>query len=420
MARRRIGRHAADPTRRRRRASSTGPEARIWRRDAEIASHQCPEWRLPTGAHTRGACPCFDAPAPACPATGAEATIASAMAQSTRQEATETLPTRTRAQFAAAVRRAASLLRAGELVALPTETVYGVAADARSAGAVRRIFAAKGRPAHNPIIVHVDGVEMARTCVVEWPPAAAYLARAFWPGPLTLVLRRSSLIPDIVTAGGDTVGVRCPSHRVIQAVIRACGFPLAAPSANRSAEVSPTTAEHVYTALAGRIPCIVDGGPCPVGIESTVLDLTVSPPRVLRPGMVHEESLRAVVGRLARGRTGGGPVRKSPGSLERHYAPRARLVVARWKRPAELASVLKESGAVPARTWVLAHRVVPEARLVSRVSVLPHDAAAFGSVLYAALHRCDEAGAGWIVVEAVPEKAEWRGIADRLRRAAAR
>ena len=261
---------------------------------------------------------------------------------------------------------------------------------------------------------------MARACVAEWPRVAADLARAFWPGPLTFVLRRSCLIPDVVTAGGDTVAVRCPNHPVMQAVIRACGFPLAAPSANRSAEVSPTTAEHVRQGLAGRIPCIVDGGPCPVGIESTVLDLTVSPPRILRPGMIHEESLRAVVGRLARRRAGRGAVSRSPGLLERHYAPRARLAVVPWRRPTQLASALKELGAVPERTWVLAHRVIPEPRFVRGVSVLPHDATAFGRALYATLHRCDAAGVEWIVAEAVPETPEWLGIADRLRRAATR
>src|SRR5665213_2655552 len=208
------------------------------------------------------------------------------------------LPTHTPALFNAAVERAAELLRAGELVALPTETVYGLAANAWDASAVARIYEAKGRPAHNPIIVHVAGMELARRCAASWPETADKLARAFWPGPLTLVLERSAEIPDIVTAGGSTVGIRWPGHPFIQAVIRACGFPLAAPSANLSNDLSPTNAAHVQKVLGGKIPLIVDGGQAQVGIESTVLDLTVSPPRLLRPGMIHAESLAAVCGKV--------------------------------------------------------------------------------------------------------------------------
>src|SRR5262249_10839745 len=152
------------------------------------------------------------------------------------------------------------------------------------------IFQAKGRPAHNPIIVHVASLELARRCVSGWPASAEQLARAFWPGPLTLVLPKSGIIPDIVTAGGPTVGVRWPSHPFIQAVIRECGFPLAAPSANPSNSISPTNAEHVRQGLGDKIRLIIDGGQSQVGIESTVVDLAVSPPKVLRPGMIHDES----------------------------------------------------------------------------------------------------------------------------------
>ena len=185
-------------------------------------------------------------------------------------------------------------MRAGEVVALPTETVYGLAANALDEKAVAKIFQIKGRPAHNPIIVHVASNEMAKRCVKSWPELAEKLSKAFWPGPLTLVLPRAEKIPDIVTAGGETVGIRWPSHPFIQAVIRECGFPLAAPSANLSNQISPTNAEHVRAQLGGKIPLIVDGGQSQVGIESTVLDLTVSPPRILRPGMIHAESLAAV------------------------------------------------------------------------------------------------------------------------------
>ncbi len=210
----------------------------------------------------------------------------------------EILSTHTSALFAAAVKRATRLLCAGEVVALPTETVYGLAANALDEKAVAKIFQIKGRPAGNPIIVHIASVEMAKRCVTTWPDPAEKMARAFWPGPLTLVLSRAREIPGMVTAGGRTVGVRWPAHPFIQAVIRECGLPLAAPSANLSGCVSPTNAEHVRRQLGDKIPLIVDGGQSQVGIESTVLDLTVSPPQVLRPGMIHIESLAAVMGEV--------------------------------------------------------------------------------------------------------------------------
>lgn len=302
--------------------------------------------------------------------------------------------------------RAAELLRAGEVVALPTETVYGLAANAFNAAAVARIYEVKGRPAFNPIIVHVSGIEMARVCVREWPPPAQELARAFWPGPLTLVLPRSEHIPDIVTAGGPTVGVRWPSHPMMNEVIRLCGFPLAAPSANRSNELSPTTAEHVRRSFGADVPLIVDGGPSHVGIESTVLDLTAQPPRILRPGMIHIESLLAVIGELATEGSGGQQL-KSPGQLPRHYAPKAKLVVRRWENAAELESQ-------PADVHVIAHSRIP---LRGNVTVVPHNAEAYARALYAELHRCDVAGARLIIVEAVPETQEWDAIRDRLKRA---
>lgn len=347
----------------------------------------------------------------------------------TQNLTTEILPTNTAERFAIAVARAVALLRAGEVVALPTETVYGLAANALEARAVDRIFAAKDRPAHNPIIVHVADTAMAQRCVADWNEAADRLATAFWPGPLTLVLPKAPILPDNVTAGGSTVGVRCPRHPLIQAVIRGCGFPLAAPSANRSNEVSPTQAEHVRHSLGGRIPLIVDGGPTQVGIESTVVDLTQSPPRVLRPGMIHDEALRAAVGALssevfprptdARAPVASGPLR-SPGQLARHYAPRAPLVSLAWTDEADLHRQVERLGWEPHLTQVLAHAHIPGAGGWGGVSVIPHDPEAFARALYAALHRCDEAGARGIVVEAVPDSPGWSGIADRLRRAAAR
>ena len=207
---------------------------------------------------------------------------------------------------------------------LPTETVYGLAANALDAESVGRIFEVKGRPANNPIIVHVSGVAMARDCASSWPESATQLAAAFWPGPLTLVLPNSGIIPDIVTAGGPTVALRWPNHPVFQAVLERCGFPLAAPSANLSGQLSPTTAAHVAQSLGDRAPLILDGGPADVGIESTVIDLSTSPPRVLRPGMIHVDSLRAVLGQVSTSEQDQGALR-SPGLLLKHYSPSGKV-----------------------------------------------------------------------------------------------
>jgi len=336
--------------------------------------------------------------------------------------APEVLPTHTPVLFDAAVRRAAALLRAGQVVALPTETVYGLAANALNARAVAKIFEAKGRPANNPIIVHVASLEMARRCASQWPAAADRLAASFWPGPLTLVLAKAARIPDIVTARGPTVGIRWPGHPLMQAVIRESGFPLAAPSANPSGQVSPTNAEHVRRLLGARVPLIVDGGQSQVGIESTVIDLTTQPARVLRPGMIHEESLVAALGSEVRGPTSEGPghaALRSPGQLEKHYSPKARVLVLEWSGVESLGEQLARLGIQAGECHVVAHSRVPAADRFAEVSVIPHDAEAFARALYAEFHRCDEAGARVIVVEAVPDRPEWRGVADRLRRAAA-
>jgi L-threonylcarbamoyladenylate synthase len=301
---------------------------------------------------------------------------------------------------------------------MPTETVYGLAANALNPAAVERIYKVKGRPGHNPIICHVASHAMARRCASGWTELADRLARAFWPGPLTLVLPRAVIIPDIVTAGGPTVGIRWPAHAFMQAVIAACDFPLAAPSANLSSQLSPTCAQHVRRQLEGRIPLIVDGGPAQVGIESTVVDLTESPVRLLRPGMVHEEALLAVIGELSLGTEPG--TLRSPGLLRQHYCPRARLVVLYWRNDADLQAQLAARQCLASRTCVVAHTVLPSPEGFLRVCVAPRDAAAFGRALYAELHHCDEAGAEWIIVEAPPETPGWRAIADRLARASAK
>jgi len=335
----------------------------------------------------------------------------------------EILPTHTAALFNAAVKRAAELLRAGEIVVLPTETVYGLAANALDATAVEKIYETKGRPKHNPIIVHVANLKMAKDCTSTWPETATKLAKSFWPGPLTVVLPRSKKVPDVVTAGGDTVGIRWPSHPFIQAVIRECGFPLAAPSANLANEISPTNAEHVRKSLGEKVQLIIDGGQSQVGIESTVVDLTATPPQVLRPGMIHEESLAAAlelpIAPASRDRLpiGSGSL-KSPGLLKKHYAPKAKLVILNWQSEKELKLLTSHFSLLTSQVHIIAHTNIPSGENFGRVSVIPHDAEAFARAIYAELHRCDEEGAKLIVVESLPAGFEWRGIADRLTRAA--
>jgi len=330
----------------------------------------------------------------------------------------EILSIETAALFEKAVARAVALLKAGHVVALPTETVYGLAANALDATAVARIYEIKNRPPENPIIVHVAGIEMARRCASEWPPLADKLTAAFWPGPLTLVLPRSKEIPPIVTAGGPTVGLRWPSHPFIQAVIRGCGFPLAAPSANPANALSPTNARHVEKSLAGKIQLIVDGGQSQVGIESSVLDLSCSPPRLLRPGMISVESLGGIIGAtgLISG-TESSKVLRSPGMLPRHYSPKARLVILSWRDDADLAKKTANFNVPRAKIHVVAHTQIPQWEDFGRVAVIPHDAQAYARAIYAELHACDEEGAELIIVEELPPTEEWSGIADRLRRA---
>jgi L-threonylcarbamoyladenylate synthase len=330
----------------------------------------------------------------------------------------EILGTDSPSSFEAAARRAAELLRAGEVVAVPTETVYGLAANAFDPEAVQRVFEVKGRPAHNPIILHVASLDLARKCVREWPANADKLAQAFWPGPLTLVLPKSKDVPGIVTAGGDTVGIRWPSHPFIQALIRSCGFPLAAPSANLSNRLSPTSANHVREQLGGKIRLIVDGGPSHVGIESTVVDVSVAPPRVLRPGMIRQAAIAAVTGKVGARAPGDQSSPRSPGMLKKHYAPRAPLVVWSWRDEEDLLAQIARSGTDPGRVFVVAHTRIPSGSGLGRVSVVPHDAEAFGRALYAELHACDEGEPVMIVVEAVPDGDEWEAIRDRLNRAA--
>jgi L-threonylcarbamoyladenylate synthase len=311
---------------------------------------------------------------------------------------------------AAAIADAARILQAGHLVVFPTETVYGLGANALDAQAVAKIFTAKGRPATNPIIVHVADLNGARQLVSAWPDVAQRLAEKFWPGPLTLVLPRQPLVPDVVTAGGPTVAVRVPAHAVALALLQACGLPLAAPSANRSTELSPTRAEHVSGDLA---ELVLDGGPTTGGLESTVLDVAASPPRLLRPGLVTRAQLEAVVGPIDVSISSASkePAR-SPGQMQRHYAPRTPLDVV-----ADSRKRVEEVTAGNLRVGWLTHRDEPTPATVLRI-LLPADSVSYSAQLYSALHELDDAHLDRIIVEAPPANDDWLAVRDRLRRAA--
>ncbi len=300
------------------------------------------------------------------------------------------------------IAEAAAILRAGGLVAFPTETVYGLGANALDADAVARVFVAKGRPAGNPLIVHVADRADVHASVGNWPETAEKLAAAFWPGPLTLVVAKAANIPEIVTAGGPTVATRCPAHPVARALIAAAGVPVAAPSANRSGELSPTIAEHVRAGLDGRVNFILDAGPCPRGIESTVVDVSGPSVRLLRPGPIAVAELEAVVGPIIIATASTEGTLPSPGLLARHYAPRTALELAESADEAEFLI----------RTYETAGLRV--ARLVLGDS--PKAAAAR---LYADLHTFDGGGFHRIIGTLPPDTDAWRAVRDRLIRAAA-
>ena len=328
---------------------------------------------------------------------------------------TVVLPVDSTAPDEGVIRKAADIIRAGGLVAFPTETVYGVGANAFDPAAVARIFAAKGRPANNPLIVHVHGEAMARTVAATWPTAAAGLAAVYWPGPLTLVLPRTTLVPDLVTGGGPTVAVRVPANPIALTLIRAAGVPLAAPSANRSSELSPTRAEHVLNGLNGRIDLILDGGPTACGIESTVLSLAGDRPVLLRPGPIPVGDLERIIGPIDRpGLAEVNQPLPSPGMMERHYAPRTPVEL--FADRAGLARRAEELIGIGER----AARVVigSGAGLGGTATTMPDSAKAYAARLYATLHELDGAGLTRILIELPPDTDEWQAVRDRLRRAA--
>lgn len=345
----------------------------------------------------------------------------------------------------AAIGEAAAVLSDGGLVAFPTETVYGLGADALNPRAVERIFAAKGRPVDNPIIVHIADSNALGGLVSNVPAAAQTLIARCWPGPLTLVLPAAPVVPSVTRGGLPTVAVRMPAHPVALALIRAAGCPVAAPSANRSGRPSPTTAQHVLADLGGSVELVLDGGPTPVGVESTVLDLTCDPPVLLRPGGVSLEQLVTIVGQVtvpAPGAAAAGTaapevqvaLERSPGTRYRHYAPRARVVLvevppekvlpeeAGAAQPgAELSAAVRllwdEGLRVGVMVTAEAASGVPEGAVV-RVMGPRTDPAAVAAKLFALLRELDDAGLDAIVVEGIPEHGLGRAVMDRLRRAA--
>jgi L-threonylcarbamoyladenylate synthase len=289
------------------------------------------------------------------------------------------------------IARAAEVIRKGGLVAFPTETVYGLGANALDAEAVARIYAAKKRPFASPLIVHVADEAMARSLTEVWPATAELLAKKFWPGPLTLVLKKASIVPDIVTANLDSVGIRMPRHEVALKLIQKAQFPIAAPSANRFTEVSPTTAQHVLDSLGAAVDLILDGGATQVGIESTVVSLRRNPPVVLRPGMIGLRELEHATGMHWEREVAQPDLVESPGQHPRHYAPRTKFY-------------LLDEG-------------IQLAEGRGRVIDMPHDPAAYAACLYAEMRKADAEGWDWIAVRRPPHAAEWDGIRDRLKRA---
>jgi L-threonylcarbamoyladenylate synthase len=321
--------------------------------------------------------------------------------------------------------RAVALLRAGELVAFPTETVYGLGADAANPAAVAKIFAAKGRPADHPLIVHLSGHDAVDHWAEQVPAIAWELMETFWPGPLTLILKKQAWVPDAVTGGQDTVGLRVPGHPVALELLRrfaASGGKgagehagIAAPSANRFGRISPTTAAHVAEELGDRVPLILDGGACTVGIESTIVDCSRGDPVVLRPGHIAPAHLAAVLGRQPLIETAGGAPRVS-GSLTAHYAPQTPMRLVARERLLDFINAQRHKGDV---CGVIGHSQPPQAGMPHLWRMLPANPVGYAHELYAALRDMDHAGLAMIAVEALPDDPAWAAVADRLRRAVA-
>jgi len=309
--------------------------------------------------------------------------------------------------------RAVEALRDGEVVAFPTETVYGLGADAQNPDAVRKVFELKGRPATHPLIVHLDHPRLLERWALNVPPAAQALAERFWPGPLTLVLRRAPAVDLAITGGQDTVAVRVPGHPVAQQLLRAFGSGIAAPSANRYGRISPTRAEHVRDEFGDAVKVILDGGDCKIGLESTIVSCVDAVPRVLRPGSITVSQLRAVVPGLMDGAAASGP--RVPGSDAKHYAPSMPLSIV---TSGKLEEVVAQLTSDHERVAVLATRPPRVANRFMTWINAGRRAEVYGRDLYVNLRTLDKSGAREILVEEVPPGEPWDAVRDRLRRAA--
>ncbi len=316
-----------------------------------------------------------------------------------------------------AIMEAAAILRKGGLVAFPTETVYGLGADAFNSSAIRKVFEAKGRPSDNPLIVHIAELSCLDSLTVSFPEIAQTLARKFWPGPLTLILQRTSKVPDVVSAGLDTVAVRMPNHPVALFLLRQLGRGVVAPSANISGRPSPTTAQHVLDDLKGKIDMVLDSGATEIGVESTVLDITVSPPAILRKGGLSREAIELVIGPVNM-EADSVLTKRSPGNRYKHYAPHAKVVLVATGDVLALATVLQDPDFVGKKIACLLHSI-PEPPPKSNVAVqrAPLDLGKFSHSLFEYLRQSDKAGIELIIVEEVPEFGLGAAIMDRLRRA---
>lgn len=316
------------------------------------------------------------------------------------------------------IKSASTLLKAGQLVAFPTETVYGLGCDAGNSDALARLYRVKGRPGDHPVIVHLASIDQLEDWALTVPDQALALARKFWPGPMTLILKKSDKVLPAVSGGQDTVGLRIPSHPVALSLLKEFNSGVAAPSANRHGKISPTTAEHVKSELGDLVAKVLDGGQCSVGIESTIVDLSGEMPRILRPGMITLDEIESVLKKAKKSRkkdTGNSVAPRAPGTLSSHYAPQTGLkLFAHQNLPRAIAT----AESLMMRVSVMAFSDPISCSSVISWKQLSENPAECARQLYATMRELDSSGADYIIVEEPPELAEWMGILDRLRRAA--